>query len=404
MNELCVPLRSLARILGELESADVQGLTDRLRRDLLEATNVWTPLGKLLFTAHIPLQDGSSYACICLNPAALLYHLCAKVAAFGHFFRALAENRADLDSLVLYTDECTTGNQLSPDPTTKLQCVYWTLSFFPAWFRSRDCGWFHFAFLPYVVQQKVLGGFTAFCKHILFSFFEGPFNFALGIRLLIANSGHTLFFQARLLCFIQDEAALKYMNSVKGASGTKCCMKCKNVTRLWNVEGDAYLRDFATASPDDFDLHTDASFLEMIDKLPGAFNDLGNKEFKIYQQLVGITYNAHGLLWEMRLRQHYKPIQHTYEDWMHGLCASGGVGQYTLNGFVHAVKEAGIPTEDLDAFQSKIKWPSHSRHLSKDFFCKRPSDDPKGHIKAFAGETLQAVQCMALLTCVFPSL
>ena len=45
---------------------------------------------------------------------------------------------------------------------------------------------------------------------------------------------------------------------------------------------------------------------------------------------------------------------------MHCICASSGVSQYHLNGFVNAYVDAGGTLQDLDLFRRSIIWPPGS--------------------------------------------
>ena len=81
---------------------------------------------------------------------------------------------------------------------------------------------------------------------------------------------------------------------------------------------------------------------------------------------------------------------------MHGLVASGGVAQLEVNGFCHAIVHAGISLESIDQIHAQVSWPCASRRdLPPKFFQKRVAEEPSGHIKAFAAETLSAVTVLA---------
>ena len=386
-------LASASRILCEM--AEGSGASAKqLARELHDRTDIWTPVGKVIQPVSLQLADNETYRCACINPCALLYHLCCTLDSFARFFWSLM--RSGIASLILYTDECTTGNQLRPDCKTKLQCVYWTFSFFPHWYRARSTGWFSFTYIPYEVQERVVGGMAAVGKVILKAFFSDTFNFSTGFWLVNRAIAQRTFFQCRLLCFIQDEKAHKEITAVKGASGTKCCLKCKNVTRLVDVRDDPYFQDFASALPASFDLHTQESFEAMVQKLSDSAGNITRRQFKVLQQSLGLNYEPRGILWDATLRPHFSPVKHCYEDWMHTLLASGGIGQYELNAFVHAAAGAGVDPSELDIFHRKIIWPTRLRPMPKDFFEKRIVGNCDGHIKCFASEAIQAIQALSL--------
>ena len=60
--------------------------------------------------------------------------------------------------------------------------------------------------------------------------------------------------------FVQDELAQKETLDCKGSAGTKCCLRCQNITMgLENEPGD-YLVDFKDGRPKDFVPHTSESY------------------------------------------------------------------------------------------------------------------------------------------------
>ena len=60
---------------------------------------------------------------------------------------------------------------------------------------------------------------------------------------------------------------LKEIFAIKGASGIRPCMTCKNVCRTLPVQGDDYLIDISCSDYEKLDLHTDESIMEILDTL-----------------------------------------------------------------------------------------------------------------------------------------
>ena len=104
-----------------------------------------------------------------------------------------------------------------------------------------------------------------------------------------------------------------------------------------------------------------------------------------------MVYSPDGLLWDAD--GVFDPVEHTYVDWMHTFCASGGIGQVVLNAFCKALVKIGIVLAEIDAFVGRIVWPKRLQPLQKDFFQCRVQLKG-GHLKCFAGETLQAVEAV----------
>ena len=79
----------------------------------------------------------------------------------------------------------------------------------------------------------------------------------------------TLKFKYKAL--LADEDCHRAMRAVKGSSGWKACLTCKNIlgrTGAYNdFVTDGYLLHLVSPEHDKFDLHTSESFDEMIDRL-----------------------------------------------------------------------------------------------------------------------------------------
>eukprot|EP00959_Pyramimonas_sp_CCMP1952_P306647 6417533-Pyramimonas_sp.AAC.1 len=122
------------------------------------------------------------------------------------------------------------------------------------------------------------------------------------------------------------------------------------------------------------------------------------------EQLTGIKYQPNGLLWDRTLKPHFSVVSHIAEDWMHGCCSSGGIGQYECNAFVIAVirnselKRQGLDLAKIDEFQQTIRWPGRGRGLSKEFFRTQVRMGDAGHLACFATETIMAVEVLMFLS------
>ena len=108
------------------------------------------------------------------------------------------------------------------------------------------------------------------------------------------------------------------------------------------------------------------------------------------QQSLGIAFDCRGLPYS-DMRAIARLPETRYCDWMHNLCASGGVGQYVVHAFCLAHRACGLPMLGLDEFLESMRG---VKKLSKGFFAKRVPPPPAQHIKAFANETLE---CMVVL-------
>jgi len=232
----------LDRILENL-GADEPG---RLRDDFNEYLDIHTPYGPLLTDVQVPCITGKPFPWKVANPHALLYCMCDKSRSFSNLLEET--HKTGEGGIVLYTDECTPGNQFRPDKSRETLCVYWTLKAFPHWYRTRVHGWMSFGFMKSSTLANVLGGMAALMVIILQAFFCNTLNFIDGIRLPGAQ-GVLFVFRAILLCLVQDEKAHKGSFGVKGASGTKFCLNCIIASLAFAYVGFLFGRPVTNGSP-----------------------------------------------------------------------------------------------------------------------------------------------------------
>ena len=193
--------------------------------------------------------------------------------------------------------------------------------------------------------------------------------------------------------------AHKFTSSVTGASGTHCCLVCRNIKNMEpeKLAGHAYFKHYALAYPYEFHRHDAESFWKLVDEVHAKAAGLAKTPRKQLQSDSGIVWNPHGILVDEYLRNVFCPATHTYFDPMHCLCASSGVSQYHLNGFANDYVVAGGRLQDLDLFQRSIIWPpGKNRALRRRYFEKQVVQKPAEHIKSFASDVLSGV-----LTCLW---
>ena len=238
---------------------------------------------------------------------------------------------------------------------------------------------------------------TGLVRKILRIFFSpSSHNFTrTGISLPLPNSC-SFVAHGELTSFIMDERAYKYIFEVKGASGTKCCLLCKNILTT-PVKNHPYFKHHSEARPEDFDRHSNTSIYEMAQ---GLAEHAGHpRQLHELQQLYGLNYAPNGLLYDKYLQPYVRPADTTYFDWMHCLVASGGVAQYHINVFCLELTRQGIRLEQLDDFKSLIIWPSaRKRELTPTFFASRIVKQDSAHLRGFGSEVLQALPVLLLFS------
>lgn len=199
------------------------------RSDVLQVTNV-----------KLPLVEGGEFDWPVVLPQTWLYVASRTAGICDVFSDALRCNPHSLNRpwrLVLYLDEITPGNALRPDNKRKVTAIYVScLEFGPA--LCSESAWFFVGCIRSSMAKQVCGGISGIVRALLRVSFLGPASLSTGGVLL--SDGTLLFVKFhRLLC---DEGAGKSIWCVKGASGLRPCMHCKNVVML--AEAGGGLKDF----------------------------------------------------------------------------------------------------------------------------------------------------------------
>ena len=253
----------VANALGESLSA-----RDLSRASAEHLESVECPYGKLTQTLTFDCSDGSTIDWECVNPFCLLYWMCTVSVGFAGMMQHFLTGK--ISRIGLWCDGVTTGNVLRPDSRTERFLIYFTFLDLPSWFRARDIGWFPVGYWRNDDAKRVKGKISGVLKRVLRVFFKGEFSFSRGMFLPCGTSRGDFFIQAQLGAFIQDEKSHKEVQNIKGAGGTSCCGRCKNIVKtndIMAVAGDEYLRHYKLAVPLEFDEHTNETVWEMVDAL-----------------------------------------------------------------------------------------------------------------------------------------
>ena len=312
---------------------DGEGATSTKRRrlagQLAEASQTETPYGRVAKSLTIHEVD-IPYIC----PFALLWLLCSSSSAFAKFlYECVNGGYAPGDGgyaprarIALYVDEVMPGNNLRPDHGRAFYAVFWLLLDYPDWFRSSAAGWHDLCVIKAADVDKIPGGISAVTAHLLRIFFGvgvGDLNIStLGVR--VASPPGDWILRADFSVFLLDERAEKFIAGVKGSSGTRMCMSCRNVVgRMSAEEVAAPFRHFSTPGLDGCDFHTYDTFCADLDHLQARCGAVTQTEFAEMQQALGITFDPNGLAFT-DMRGYARIPESRFTDWMHTFCASGG--------------------------------------------------------------------------------
>lgn len=386
------------RNLAEAARLDGGGLStshkrQRMAAEIAAASEVETPYGPMVKTMTL---HGHAIPYIC--PFALLWRLTHASASFA----ALLHSRiGSMGRVCLYVDEVMPGNGLRPDHGRGFYSFLWLFLEYPDWLRSSSFGWHDLLVVKTSVVKEIPGGISAFVTEVLRMFWgadDESYNLQrLGVRVAGPQAPYVL--RASFGVFLVDERAEKAITSVKGSSGGKPCMSCRNVVgRIDAAAVTAPFRHFSVPGLAGCELQTTATFNADLDYLRaqhGVVHVPGQPSFKEMTQALGIAFDAHSLPYS-DMRGCARIPETRYCDWMHNLCASGGVVQYQVNQFCLALETAGLSIEHLDEFQQACRAPHTNQKLRSTFFQDRVRRSPAGHIKAFASEILTVVVILEL--------
>lgn len=205
------------------------------RADFLAArrmvTEQETPHGPLFRNIQLPAAgSATTMAFRVLHLAAMLYVCFQQCDAYRNLMlqtlRSKPMGYEDPWTLILYSDEVTPGNQLSPDNTRKMWCFYVSFLEYGPEVLSQEDAWFCLGSMRTKRTNLLQAGVaTVFLGLIRLLFKDRDVNFAT----TGASLGNGVRLYAKLGMIIQDGGAQKQVWLVKGDAGTKCCLLCRNL-------------------------------------------------------------------------------------------------------------------------------------------------------------------------------
>ena len=156
-----------------------------------------------------------------------------------------------------------------------------------------------------------------------------------------------LYYKFKVL--VQDGAAQKYCLGIKGDSGSKFCVKCKNAVCIKSTnqaseneeeeEEDTFTAKYTRKSQ--LRLASDSEVLESWQRMEQRFVSETPKVFAQWEQATGFSFSCQALLGSAKLRPFLEPVSCYMHDWMHGVVANG-----TLNIvgylFLEAMQKQGL--------------------------------------------------------------
>lgn len=341
----------------------------RIRFDIAEGLNEQFRQASVL--VKLPLLSGGTFDWEVLCPRKALALAVDANKSFRSFFEAALRKRgtaAPVWHVILYHDELTPGNVLRPDNKRKVTAFYFSFAELEEGLFNENA-WLCCAVLRHTVIQTVQGGMPFVAKQLVKLFVSGESCFSsVGVLLRLATP---IILRAEVSNILGDEAALKQTFGVKGASGLKPCMLCKNCcmkgSELARLDKAGYLQEITCTDIDKFDLASNDNVWECTDHLLLQQLTLRKGQMDNLEKAAGMNANEHGILADVQLRSFLRPVSVFTYDPMHVLF-SHGTASLELSCFLNAMAGIGITFEHLRNF-CKADW-----KYNKSEACKNPAD------------------------------
>ena len=339
LNQSHVTLSGLSKVLKSIREHGVPEVSSRTsikRRRDLELPDVWTSI-------ELVCNDKSTFETPIIHPGKYLEHLMT-IEPFAAFVeKRLAEQPCPVDApwnICLYADEVVPGNVLKAQGNQrKVVAWYWSFAEFGDALGD-ELMWFYLGCIrssklkdqrPKRTEKDVQGGWGQYFRKAAMLFFQRPRSMADGL-LLRLPSGKLQMLVSKIGTVIADEAALKALWGVKGASGGMCCFLCRNCVLhsldLHTSDTTGFLCSHAEAKFERFVPQTDATLLEAAQLLRNNYGVISKAAFSRKEFALGLNYSPEGPLWcDEFLKQTRGAVRSTQFDWMH---------VYLVNGVFHS--------------------------------------------------------------------
>ena len=349
--------------------------------------NVVTPYGPIIKTTELDaVVAGQSVTLEYICPRAWLYTI-LQIDHVRAFLNKHIPNR--VGSIAWYNDEVKPGNNMRPDVARTYLNVYYCIVQLPDWFRVGLLGWWDMCCVSLKDLHTVKGGLAAVTNRLL-EIFDFP------MRVTVRTTGAEETWELNWECMCADEKAVKGSFGVVGASGYKCCAKCRNVyARLPADADEPYLRHYTCLRPEEFDLYTHANHVQACEAVRQARLMFRASDAEYIETLYGIQYvGGNSIFFNTEHRARLNLPYTIFFDSMHSLFASGGTGQYSVNQFLLRVMSLGVSMDLVQQLFDTIHNPGNVWRL--DLKC-RIKKKAGACMRGFASETLCVVTLCALI-------
>ena len=338
-------IKKRPELIDEIPSSSVKAFEHHLTNERM------SQLRQVSTSMDLPLEAGGLYSCPLLSPHRLL-RFCVDQCPGMHDLIASTLRRKPFPwHIIIYADELTPGNVLRPDNRRKVSAIYWSFKEFGPLLHNEHV-WLVAAVLRHNVINTLSGGISAVIKMLLRELFlsDAAINSA-GVVLRLQSE--PVLMHAVLSNIIADEAELKAIWGVKGSSGLRPCMLCKNLCMKDSQlarHAVHYLVEIDTSDFAAMDLTSNEDIWFMTDFITAQHAVLGKAAMDELEKASGIRYNPHGILADIELRQHVAPVDVNTIDPCHTYFSHGTAAE-ELHLFLDACKrKANLKFEQFRQF------------------------------------------------------
>ncbi|CAE7588832.1 unnamed protein product [Symbiodinium sp. CCMP2592] len=357
--------------------------------------------GPLLEKQEAKTVSGGTVAFWLVNVFSLLDGICRAGGAFYDLLRSCAEKAGGRAlRFAIYSDEVIPGNVLAARTSRKSWCIYLSCIDFPAQVLAMEEAWLTIALLRSSFVASLEGSISQIFKIIFRSIFlHSKHDPAAGVWMQGPKGGFHLSFEPSMV--IQDGAAHKFAWSVKGDSGSKYCLLCGN--QRADNRNEEKIPKHAHAA---LHLVSDDDIWDSWSRLADLKGRCSAKDFGMWQQATGWTFNTESIFSEPLLRRVVKPATMFVHDWMHCCLSNGTLNDATWL-LLSATKDHGFKDvfATLEKYVDLWTQPASFAHvkLKQVFENKRmKSCREAGKFKTTASEMLSLLPVLAFFvrTCI----
>ncbi|CAJ1456060.1 unnamed protein product [Effrenium voratum] len=196
------------------------------------------------------------------------------------------------------------------------------------------------------IVRRLPGKMSEYFKLAMRNFFA-PTDIRNGMLIMLPDSERKVLF-GDLSIVLGDEAALKDILDMKGASGTLPCPLCRNLVShrsdLASFDTTGSMVDSTNLDLSLVEFHSDASIRDIMRFLKEKKDSCTKNDFQKTQQFTGWNYNERGALLCQLID--LKPASSLMWDWMHTY-VSNGVWNVEVGLLLSKLKAHGLSQQDL---------------------------------------------------------